>query len=162
MITEKDIKFLYKTADVATKAVESNNHPFGCVVVDDNDNIILESGNLCVTKNNYCAHAESEAAYFLAGKYDVDYLRRCTLYTSVEPCCMCSGTIYWSNIGRIVYGIPETKLLELTGNNEKNQSFNLSCRKVISAGQKDIIVDGPCEDESLINRILEDHKGFWN
>ncbi len=162
MVNKKDIEYLYKAADVARKALESNNHPFGCIVVDGGGKVIMESGNLCNTKNNYCAHAESEAAYYLASKYPIEYLQKCTLYSTFEPCCMCTGTIYWANIGRIVYALTERKLLSMTKDNIENQTFNISCREILAKGQKQIIIDGPIDDKDLEKRILEDHKEFWN
>ena len=49
---------------------------------------------------------------------------------------MCAGAIYWANIGRVVYGMTERRLLELTGSNEQNPTFDLPCREVFSRGQK--------------------------
>ena len=58
---------------------------------------------------------------------------------------MCAGAIYWANIGRVVYGMTERRLLELTGSNEQNPTFDLPCREVFARGQKDIKVIGPVE-----------------
>ena len=71
---------------------------------------------------------------------------KCTLYTNFEPCAMCAGSIYWANIGCVVYGCAEEKLLELTGNDAENMTLNLSCRTVFKSGQKDIRVFGPVEE----------------
>ena len=83
-----------------------------------------------------------------------------TLYTTFEPCCMCTGAIYWANIGRIVYGLTEEKLLELTGSDEKNPTFNISSRTILAAGQKPIEVLGPFEE--IAQAVEEVHRGFWN
>lgn len=56
---------------------------------------------------------------------------------------MCAGAIYWANIGRVVYGMTERRLLELTGSHEQNPTFDLPCREVFARGQKDIQVSGP-------------------
>lgn len=53
---------------------------------------------------------------------------------------MCAGAIYWANIGRVVYGMTERRLLELTGSNEQNPTFDLPCRNVFACGQKEIEV----------------------
>jgi hypothetical protein len=59
---------------------------------------------------------------------------------------MCSGTIYWSNIGTVVFASTEEKLLELTGDNSENMTLSLACREVFSRGQKDVRVFGPFEE----------------
>ena len=59
-------------------------------------------------------HAESELARAATLRWPADYLWQCTLVTTVEPCAMCAGTQYWAHIGRVVYGMTERRLLELT------------------------------------------------
>jgi tRNA(Arg) A34 adenosine deaminase TadA len=73
---------------------------------------------------------------------------------------MCTGAIYWANVGRIVYGIAETKLLEMTGDNPKNPTMSLPCRTVIAAGQKEIEVVGPVDE--VKEDVLKVHEGFWD
>ena len=63
---------------------------------------------------------------------------------------MCSGAIYWGNVGNVIYGVSEERLLDITGNNDQNPTFSLQCRQVFSSGQKNIKVIGPfpeIEDE---------------
>ena len=140
---------------VAAKAKSSGKHPFGSVLIaPDGETILMEAGNLSTVR-----HAETELARAAAERYDADYLWQCTLATNFEPCVMCTGTIYWANIGRIVYGSPESALLQLTGNHEENPTLDMPCRAVIKAGPKAISVMGPfleVEDE-----VLALHRGFW-
>ncbi|MEG2733616.1 MAG: nucleoside deaminase, partial [Clostridium sp.] len=89
-----------------------------------------------------------------------DYLWDCTLYTTAEPCAMCAGAIYWANIGRVVYGMTERRLLELTGSNEQNPTFDLPCREVFAKGQKQITVVGPIEEVEV--EAAKVHEGYWN
>lgn len=103
-------------------------------------------------------HAELRAVADAAKKLSPEALARCTLYTSAEPCCMCSGAVYWCNIGRVVYALSERKLLELTGAHPENPTFSLPCREVFAKGQRDIQVIGPVlEDEAA-----KPHVGFWS
>jgi hypothetical protein len=81
-----------------------------------------------------------------AQNYSADYLWRCTLVTTVEPCAMCAGTQYWAHIGRLVYGMSESRLLELTGNHDENPTLDLPCREVFARGQKAVEVIGPVPD----------------
>lgn len=73
---------------------------------------------------------------------------------------MCTGAIYWCNIGRIVYAMTEKRLLELTGNDVQNPTFAMPCRTVIAAGQKDIAVLGPFAE--LEEEAAKVHDGYWN
>jgi hypothetical protein len=69
--------------------------------------------------------------------------------------------MYWTNVRRLVFGITEEKLLELTGADEQNPTFNLPSHEVLAHGQKDMEVVGPAEDEALVKAIVEDHLSFW-
>ena len=154
------LKYLLAANEVAKKARENGNTPFGAVLVDDKGNIIMEQGNAEGDLHDATAHAERMLASRASQKYSKDFLWKCTLYTTFEPCCMCTGAIYWSNIGKIVYGLTEKRLLELTGSDEKNPTFNISCRTILAAGQKNIEVSGPFEE--IAAAVVEVHKGFWN
>ena len=84
-------------------AFEKGEVPVGAVIVIEN-RIIARAHNLTETLNDVTAHAEMQAitaaANFLGGKY----LINCSLYVTIEPCQMCAGALYWSQISRIVYG----------------------------------------------------------
>jgi len=74
---------------------------------------------------------------------------------------MCAGSIYWANIGTVVYACTEQTLLHLTGDDTQNMTLNLSCREVFKRGQKDIRVFGPFTE---IEKEVEIPYGerFWN
>jgi tRNA(Arg) A34 adenosine deaminase TadA len=93
--------------------------------------------------------------------YSKDFLKNCTLYTTAEPCVMCAGAIYWGNVGRLVYALSEKRLLELTGSDPQNPTFDVPCRTVFAGGQKDIVVVGPIDDLELEVAAAEPHQGFW-
>ena len=154
------LKYLLAANEVAKKARESGNTPFGAVLVDEKGNIIMEQGNAEGDLHDATAHAERMLASRASQAYSKDFLWKCTLYTTFEPCCMCTGAIYWSNIGKIVYALTEKRLLELTGADEKNPTFNISSRTILAAGQKNIEVLGPFEE--IAAAVVEVHKGFWN
>ncbi len=98
-----DKYFMKRALQEAEAAFERNEIPVGAVVVVDN-RIIARSHNLTETLNDVTAHAEMQAitaaANFLGGKY----LKGCTLYVTLEPCQMCAGALYWSQIDRVVFG----------------------------------------------------------
>lgn len=98
-----DFYFMKKALLEAEMAYEKSEVPIGAVVVIKNQ-IIARSHNLTETLNDVTAHAEMQAitaaANFLGGKY----LKDCTLYVTIEPCQMCAGALFWSQISKIVYG----------------------------------------------------------
>lgn len=156
---EKDAFYLRKAVEVSQKSRAGGNNPFGAILVDGEGNILLEQGNIEVTERDSTGHAETTLCRNSSKKYDKDFLWNCTLYTTVEPCAMCTAAAYWANIGRIVYGVSEEILLEMTGSDPKNPTFALPCRDVIARGQKDIVVAGPFDE--VKEEVLEVHKGFW-
>lgn len=103
-----DEYFMKKALQEAEKAFDKGEVPVGSVIVIDN-RIIAISHNLTEVLNDVTAHAEMQsitaAANFLGGKY----LKECTLYVTLEPCQMCAGALYWSQISRIVYGASDEK-----------------------------------------------------
>jgi len=128
-------------------------------LVDPQGSIILEQENIEITQSNCTGHAETTLMEAASQRYKKDFLWQCTLYTTAEPCAMCAGAIYWGNVGKVVYGISEERLLTLTGDNEQNPTFNLPCREVFSKGQKNITVIGPFPE--LENAIVAVHEGYW-
>jgi len=103
-----DQYFMRKALEEAEKAYEINEVPVGAVIVV-NQRIIARAHNLTERLNDVTAHAEMQAitsaANFLGGKY----LKGCTLYVTLEPCVMCMGALYWSQLDRIVYAASDPK-----------------------------------------------------
>lgn len=159
MDNSKHIEYLKEALEVSKESRAKGNTPFGAVLVDAAGNVVLKQGNAEGDTHDATAHAELTLASRASRAFDKKYLWNCTLYTTVEPCPMCTGGIYWANIGTIVYGVSEKKLLELTGSDEKNPTFDMGAEKVVAAGQKDIRVIGPIPE--MEEEIVEVHKGFW-
>ncbi len=105
---EDDLRFMREAFKLARQAFEAGEVPVGAVVVADG-RIIGKGYNLTETLHDATAHAEMQAftaaAEYLGGKYLTD----CTLYVTLEPCCMCAGAAYWTQISRIVYGADDPK-----------------------------------------------------
>ncbi|HTR13633.1 MAG TPA: nucleoside deaminase [Roseiarcus sp.] len=145
-----DEALLRKAFDAARRSREAGDHPFGSVLADADGNLLMEQGNGYSSEGgDRTAHAERLLASRAARAYGLDFLRRCTLYTSAEPCAMCAGAIYWAGIGRVVYGQTEKDLKAQTGAHEENPTLDLPCEIVFKAGQRPTEVVGPMlEDEA--------------
>lgn len=154
-----DIRHLRRAIELADKAVAEGNHPFGSILVDAEGLVIGEGGNE-YTVDRGPGHAETNLARRAAKEYTVERLRGSTLYTSVEPCCMCAGTIYWAEIGAVVYGMTEKRLAELTEGDDENPTQDLDCRIVFAAGRRPVEVRGPFAE--LEEDIAAQHLSFWN
>lgn len=152
--------YLRRCIEISRASRESGNTPFGALLVDEEGKIVMEQGNIEITEKICTGHAETTLAARASHEFSKDFLWKCTLYTTAEPCAMCAGAIYWANIGRVVYGMTEKRLLELTGSDEQNPTFDLPCREVFSRGQKEIQVIGPIE--AVEEEAAEVHKGYWN
>jgi tRNA(Arg) A34 adenosine deaminase TadA len=133
-------------------------HPFGALVADENGDVVVTAHNNSMPpEGDPTQHAELRAAALAAQRLSPAQLARCTLYTSAEPCCMCSGAIYWTGIGRVVYALSEEHLLGLTGQHPENPTFSLPCREIFARGQRRIDVIGP----ALKDEAARVHDGFW-
>lgn len=140
---------------VARRAMDAGHHPFGAVLVaPDHETVLIEQGNIDTVN-----HAEAVLSRLAAQAFSPDHLWGCTLYTTFEPCCMCAGTQYWANIGRLVYGMDEHRLLDFTGSHVENPTMSLPCRDVFARGQKPIQVIGPVP--AVEAEIASLHVGFW-
>ena len=149
------LKHLRTANEVAKESVKSGYYPFGAVLVaPDGETVLMKQENLGTIQ-----HAETELSRQAFAQYDPNYLWNCTLVTTFEPCCMCSGNIYWANIGNVVYGVEEITAKKLTGADKRNPTMNLPCRTVFTAGQKPIRVVGPVPE--LEDELLVLHKAYW-
>lgn len=148
-------RHLRRTMEVAERAVSMGRHPFGAILVaPDNETVLMEQCNI-----DSVNHAESTLARTAASSYPADYLWSCTLYTSVEPCCMCAGTAYWAHIGRVVFGMTEQALLQHTGSHGENPTMSVSSRYVFDHCQKAVELIGPVP--SLEAEIAAQQQALW-
>ena len=155
---EDDLKYLRETIQIAKESRNGGNHPFGAILVGPDDEILLQSGNT-FKKDKGVGHAEANVARAASRLFEAEFLASCTLYSSVEPCCMCAGTCYWAGIGTVVYGMTEKSLAALTGDNPENLTLDLSCEQVFAAGKATVNTRGPYSE--LEEEVAEGHRDFW-
>lgn len=157
-VSEADLKNLRETMKIAQASRDAGNHPFGALLSGPNGEVLLRSGNTHKDDKG-TGHAEMNVASAAAKAYSPEFLAQCTLVTSVEPCCMCSGGTYWAGIGRVVYGMTEKRLAELTGDNPENLTMDMPCERIFEVGQRKVTVVGPVPE--LEDEIARAHEGFW-
>jgi tRNA(Arg) A34 adenosine deaminase TadA len=154
-MNEHDLYHLRAAIDVAWRAREHGNHPFGAVLVDEQNQVVLEAENTVVTERNCTGHAETNLMRLASQRFSPEQLATCTLYTSTEPCAMCAGAIYWGNVGRVVYALSEIDLYAIVG--PSPDQLLLPCREVFARSQRPVVVLGPALEEEA----KAVHAGFW-
>ena len=154
-----DETLLRQAFAVARRAREGGDHPFGALLADRDGKVLREQGNGYTAEgNDRTAHAERLLAGWAAKHMSLEELQGCTLYTSAEPCAMCSGAIYWAGIGRVVFGQSEHDLKTQTGAHEENPTLDLPCHIVFAAGQRPTEVVGPL----LADVAAQLQTDYWN
>lgn len=152
---EQMLRHLRRSNEVARRAMALGHHPFGAVLVaPDHETVLLEQCNIDTVN-----HAEATLARVAATNFTPGYLWGCTLYTAVEPCCMCAGTAYWANIGRVVFAMTEVELLAETGSHAENPTMNVPARHVFDHGQKPVDLIGPVPE--LAAETIAMQRAFW-
>lgn len=136
--------FMKKAIELSVSAVEHGNEPFGAVLVKDNE-IVYTNENQIYTATDPTYHAEAGLIRNFCKETQIVDLHDYTLYSSCEPCFMCSGAIVWTKLGRLVYGASDIDLCKLLGERGsqccqivfENSSFSLE------------VTGGLLRDESL-------------
>ena len=119
--------------------------------------MIAEAWNANGETGDCTAHAELSAIRIASPSHARDQLAGATLYSSSEPCVMCAGAIFWSAIGRVVYGIDAVRLRAFRGERLDQKDVELSCRDVFAASSHPIECIGP----ALVDEAAASHAGAW-
>lgn len=156
--SDVDLALLRRTFALALEARNIGGAPYGALVADGSGTVIAEAGNTSsLTGGDPTQHAEMVVSAAAWRSLNYDGMNTATLYASTEPCSMCAGGAYWTGIGRVVYGMSNTRLFSFTGDNPQQASFALPCRDILSHGQRNVTVVGPLlEDEAA-----QAHQGYW-
>jgi len=154
-MNDSDLQHLRTAIALAWRAREHGNHPFGAVLVDAQNQVVLQAENTVVTAQDCTGHAETNLMRQASQRFAPAQLATCTLYTSTEPCAMCAGAIHWGNVGRVVYALGEVTLYTIVGPSPDH--LLLPCREVFARSQRPIEVLGP----ALEAEATAVHAGFW-
>lgn len=156
-LSERDALYLRQAIAVSRTARERGNRPFGAVIVAADGTVLQEAWNANMETGDCTAHAETSAVRLASPKFSREQLAGATLYSSGEPCVMCAGAIFWSNIRRVVFGIDAERLRVFRGERQEQRDAELSCRDVFDASPHAIECIGP----ALIDESSAPHVGHW-
>lgn len=141
----------------AQTARERGNRPFGAVVVSGSGDLLMEAYCNTTETGDCTGHAETNAVRQLSPQVSREVLASSTLYSSAEPCVMCAGAIFWSGIGRVIFGIDAVRLRVFRGEVAEQKDAELSCRDVFEASPRTIECIGPV----MLDECSAPHVGFW-
>lgn len=154
---ERDLIHLRRALMIAQRARDHGNHPFGALLVDEANQVLLEAENTVNTERDCTGHAETNLVRLASQTLPPETLEKCTLYTSTEPCAMCAGAIHWGKIGRVVFALSEASLYAMIGSHAADEPLRLPCRELFARSGRPIEVVGPLIEEEA--RLV--HDGFW-
>lgn len=156
-LTSDDERHLRRAIALAGAAADTGNRPFGSMIVDAKGEIVAEGYSTQQGDRDWTAHAEMNVVRAAGKKRSWDELAGCTLYASGDPCPMCAGAVYWSNIRRVVFGVDEASMRPLRQSNRQAAGILMSCREVLAKAPHSIEVIGP----ALVDEVVQPHKRFW-
>lgn len=156
-VRQTDIDLIRASLDMARDSALRGDHPFGALLVDRDHNILLKAGNTVVTERDCTGHAETNLMRLASRKYSYEFLATCSVYTSTEPCPMCSGAIFWGNVRRVVYGLSQERLYQIVGDETSGDALYLPCQEVFASSGDVYEVIGPLveEEAALV------HESYW-
>ena len=126
---------------VARRARAHGNRPFGALLVAGNGAVLAAAENTQLSEGQVLAHAEMNLLHRAVAEFSPDVLAAATMYTSAEPCAMCAGAIFWSGVGRLVYGLSGDRLHQMSGFTP--QMLVASARDVLARAGRQVEVVGP-------------------
>lgn len=144
-------QFIQQCYELAKKAVGNGDHPFGALLVRDGE-VVLTAVNTVHSAKDETRHAEINLVAEAGRQFGADELAECTLYTSTEPCAMCTGAIYAAGIPTIVFGCGAEALYDLVGSD-----LSIPSREILALGQRETAVFGPILEEEG----LDIHRAYW-
>lgn len=151
-INNEELNHLKKSIELAKQARERGNHPFGALIVTKTG-MIFGAENEVLTSKDWTEHAELRAIKQAMNERKATSIEGATLFASAEPCAMCTGAIYWSGIGKVVFSLPASVLSVYAG-----LELQFACENILKTAKRQVEVIGSI----LINEGAQVHNGFWD
>lgn len=149
---EVNEQFIRQAIQLAKQARQRGNDPFGALLAIDGQ-VVLTAENTVNSEKNPTCHAETNLVQRAIRGLTQEQIAEATLYASCEPCAMCTGTLYWAGIRKVVYALSTEGLAKIAGGN-----LVISCREILARAQDRIDVAGPF----LVEEAIKVHEGFWS
>lgn len=156
-LNDSDALYLRRAIELSAQTSARGNRPFGAVIVSASGEVLGEGVNDNAATGDCTAHAEVNALRAASPAHGRDVLAGATMYASGEPCVMCAGAIFWSNIRRVVFGIDAVSLRVFRNTQAGAGDLEMSCRDVFAAAPHAIDVVGPV----LVDEAAAPHRAFW-
>jgi tRNA(Arg) A34 adenosine deaminase TadA len=150
-------RHLRRAIELARQARERGNHPFGALLVDGDGTVLLEAENTIRSDRDVTAHAETNLVRMATHRFPKDFLAQCTVYASTEPCVMCTGAIFWSNVRRVVFGLDQAGIRKIIAGDPENFHISINARDLFAHGDHRVEISGP----HLLEEARAVHDGFW-
>ena len=157
--SDLDLALLRRAFARAGEARARGDRPFAAIIATAEGRILAEGlSTQGVSGGGTLAHSEMNAcAQVIAAGVPRATLRAATIYSSGEPCAMCAAAIFYTGLGRVVYGLSAGAILHLRNARPENAGLSLSCRAVLDTAAERVTVLGPLlEEEGAIP-----HRGYW-
>ncbi|AXR79346.1 nucleoside deaminase [Natrarchaeobaculum sulfurireducens] len=143
MTASVDEQYIRQAIDLAERAVENGNTPFGSLLVRDGT-VLRTAENTTVTDDDLAAHPECKLARWAGQELEADERTDVTMYTSTEPCPMCASAIHYAGLGRVVFSVAGSTLNDLRGGGV----IDVPCSEIIDRAGGETTVDGPVLEEA--------------
>jgi tRNA(Arg) A34 adenosine deaminase TadA len=156
-LNDLDALYLRRAIELGAGTGRLGNRPFGAVIVSAAGAVLGEGVNDNTRSGDCTSHAEINALRAASPRHGRDELARATMYASGEPCVMCAGAIFWSNIRRVVFGIDAVGLRVFRATQADAGDVVMSCRDVFAAAPHRIDTIGP----ALVDEAAAPHRAFW-
>lgn len=159
MTWKKDEVYFHRAIELSKTALATGNDGFGCVMVDENGEIILEQGNAVLDENDPTAHDALMAIRRTCQQFGKEKLSKCTLYATMEPCVMCMCGAYWAGLKAIKFAVSEQELNDMFGGG----GLDIHSREFVERASSNLLVEGPfnsVHDEAVeviqawVNQVL--------
>ncbi|MDQ3226351.1 MAG: nucleoside deaminase [Chloroflexota bacterium] len=146
---ERDVEYMRQAIAISRRALQHGNRPYGAVLVAADGRVLAEGQNTERSDRDLTGHAETNLLRDAYRTHDPATLAGATLYASGEPCPMCAGTIFYSGIRRVVYGVSRERVRELSPQSRNSPRLGVSSRDILGTATRPIEIVGPLlEDEA--------------
>ncbi|WP_440708879.1 nucleoside deaminase [Herbiconiux sp. YIM B11900] len=156
-LSDVDRGHLVRAVELAGEARARGDHPFGALLVAG-DGTVIEAKNTVNTGHDPIGHAETNLVRDSGQRLEMADLAESVLYTSTEPCAMCTGAIYWAGIPRVVFALSEAELGTMVSEQSGVPTLALPSREVFARGGRPVEVVGPV----ALPEAAQVHRGFWD